>query len=62
MSVPMPEVDGGLVVHISPEHCDAYPINCDESVFECFLFMIEIARWQLEVSKTVIGVPLKRGI
>ena len=51
----MPEVDGGIVVHVTPDHCDAYIVKCDETIFERFLFIVEAARWQHEISKTVIG-------
>lgn len=65
LAVPVPQVEGGIAIHISPEHCEAYPIRCDETVFEAFLFVVEAARWQFELSKTVIGQPMtppaKRG-
>ena len=54
-AVKMPEVDGGIVVHVTPDHCDAYIVKCDETIFERFLFIVEAARWQHEISKTVIG-------
>lgn len=57
-AVKVPEVDGGLVIHITPEHCDAYPVLCDESVFTSFLYILEAARYQFEQSKTIIGDPL----
>lgn len=60
MGVEMPEVEGGLVLHITPEHCDAYPVKCGEDVFEAFCYLIENFRWQQELSKTVIGAPLER--
>jgi len=59
MAVPVPEVDAGLVIHITPEHCDAYPVDCDASVHRSFLFVLEAARWQFQTSKTVIGLPLQ---
>ncbi|MGH3448849.1 MAG: hypothetical protein ACRDP4_14610, partial [Nocardioidaceae bacterium] len=37
MAQPVPEVDTGLVLHITPEACEAYPIVCDETVFEAYL-------------------------
>jgi len=58
MSVPVPAVDGGLVIHITPEHCHAYPVRCDEAVFDAFLYVLETARWHLETSKTAIGERL----
>lgn len=58
-AVPVPEVDGGAVIHITPEHCEAYPVRCDESVFEAFLFVQEAARWAFQTSKDVIGAPMQ---
>lgn len=59
MAVSVPEVDTGLVIHITPEHCDAYPVDCDASVYRSFLYVLEAARWQFQTSKTVIGLPLQ---
>lgn len=58
MAVPMPKVDGGMAIHITPDHCRAYPIRCDEPVFDAFLFILETFRWDNELAKTVIGKPL----
>jgi len=59
MAVPVPEVDTGLVIHITPDHCDAYPVECGPDIFEAFLFVQEAARWSFQTSKTVIGRPLE---
>ncbi len=59
MAVPVPEVDTGLVIHITPDHCDAYPVECGPDIFEAFLFIQEAARWQFQTSKSVIGRPLE---
>lgn len=58
MAVPVPEVDTGLVIQITPEACEAYPIRCDEEVHTAFLFTLEAFRWLQETSKTVMGDPL----
>lgn len=58
LAVPVPEVDTGLIIHITPEACDAYPIRCDEEVHMYFLYCLEMARWVNETSKTVMGEPL----
>ena len=58
-AVPVPQVDGGLCLHITPEHCEAYPVRCDAGIFERFLFVLEAAKWQFEIAKTVIGEPLQ---
>jgi hypothetical protein len=56
---PMPALDGGVILHITPEHATLHPVKCDEAVFESFLFTIEIARWMTEGSKNVIGSPIE---
>lgn len=59
-AVPVPSVEGGVCIHITPEHCEAYPVRCDEAVFERFLFVVEAARWAFEMSKDVIAdAPLE---
>lgn len=59
-SVPVPEVDGGLCIHITPEHCRAHPVRCDRDVFRSFLYVLECARWAFDLSRSVIGEPLVR--
>lgn len=58
--VPVPEVDGGIGIKITPEHATAYPVRCDQEVYESFLYVLEAARWQFDLSKTVLGSPLER--
>lgn len=52
---PMPTVDGCVVLHLTPEHADLYPIRTDDAVFEAFLYVQEAFRWTNETSKSVIG-------
>lgn len=59
MAVPVPEVDAGVVIHITPEACEAYPVRCDTQVHRSFLFVLEAARWVLEGSRTAVGDPLE---
>jgi hypothetical protein len=54
-ATPVPPVDGGIVIHVTPEHCDAYVVRCDEPVREAFLYVLEASRWQNDLSRTVIG-------
>lgn len=44
LAVPVPTVEGGLVIHITPHHCHAYPVRCDERIHEAFLYVQEAAR------------------
>lgn len=58
-AVPVPEVDTGLVIHITPDHCTAHPVDCAEGTYDYFLFALEIARWTFDASKQVIGDVLE---
>ena len=58
MAVPVPEVDTGLVIQITPESCESYPIRCDEEVYTAFLYTLECFRWLQETSKHVLGEAL----
>lgn len=59
MSVPVPEVEGGIALSITPTHCNAHPVKCDKGVWTAYLYVQEAARWQFETSKDVIGEPLR---
>lgn len=56
---PVPEVDTGLVIHITTEACESFPIRCDEDVHRSFLFALEVFRWVNQTSKEVMGFPLE---
>lgn len=58
LAMPVPETDGGAVIHITPEHCEIYPVRCDEEVHRAFLFVQEVARWQFQESHGAIGDPM----
>lgn len=58
LAQPVPKVDTGLVIHITPESCRAYPIRCDEEVFEAYLAVQDSARWVYQTSKSVMSPPL----
>jgi hypothetical protein len=59
LAVPVPEVDTGLIIQITPESCMSYPIRVDEEVYNAFLYTLEAFRWMNETSKTVLGDPLQ---
>ena len=58
MAIPLPEVDTGLVIQITPESCEAYPIDCGAEAHNAFLYTLECFRWLNETSKSVMGQPL----
>lgn len=56
--VEMPQVDGSLALVISPVDYTLTPVRTDADVFSAFLYVREVARFQLEDSKTVLGPPI----
>lgn len=54
-AVPVPETDGALVIHITPEACEAFPVMSDRRAFDAFLFVEEVARWQHGIAKDAIA-------
>jgi len=58
----MPKLDGAVVLHLTPEHAELYPVKADEEVFEKFLYCIEVFDWQQTLAKQVIGQPLTRKV
>jgi hypothetical protein len=58
LAQPVPEVDSGICIHITPESCEAYPVTCGTETHRAFLYTLECHRWVQETSKTAIGRPL----
>jgi hypothetical protein len=58
---PVPVVEGGVVIHITPNRCAAYAVRCDDEMFESFLYVQEAARYQFDISNTVIGEIVEGG-
>lgn len=58
MAVPMPETDGGVVIHITPRHCDVWPVPTGDDVFERFLYALENARTDQDLSRGWLREPL----
>lgn len=46
LGVPVPEVDGGLAVLLTPDRYAAHMVSCGPAYYETFLFCRELARWQ----------------
>lgn len=57
LAVPMPSVDAGVVLYITPHRCVMYPVRCDGEIWDYYLHAQELARWTHECAKTVIGEP-----
>lgn len=52
---PMPEVDGGLCLMVSPYDYRLVPVNIGDETWQAFLHVREVARWQLDTSQRVLG-------
>ena len=55
---PMPEVEGGVCIVVSPEDYLVVPVATSEEIWKACRHVIQVARFQLETSKTVFGPPL----
>jgi hypothetical protein len=56
---PMPDFDGAVVLHITPDVCAFKPVRIDKAdVFAQFLHLRETFEWDRKVSKTVLGDPI----
>ena len=52
---PLPQIDAAAALHLRPDGYSLIPIRIGDDVFDTFLALKEIASWEREVSKTVIG-------
>jgi hypothetical protein len=56
---PMPDFDGAVVLHITPDVCAFKPVRIDKpDVFAQFLHLRETFEWDRKTSKTVLGDPI----
>ena len=55
---PMPEVDGALALVVSPFDYVLCEVRIDDAIWKAWLHTREVARYQLETSRAVIGSPL----
>ena len=59
--VPMPQADGGAVLHIRPEGWKLVPVRCDEEMFDVFLHLREVFRYEKEIKGTIVGREIFSG-
>ncbi|QNO12688.1 exonuclease [Arthrobacter phage Snek] len=59
--VPMPEADGGAVLHVRPEGWKLVPVRCDEELFDIFLHLREVFRYEKEIKSTIVGREVFSG-
>lgn len=58
--VPIPQIDGGLVVHARPEGGQVVPARIGDDLFDVFLALRQVWEYDREGKKTVLGrgVPI----
>ena len=57
---PIPALNGGAVLHVREDGYSLVPMRCDEQVFEVFLALRNFSfEWAAEISKTIVGAPLR---
>lgn len=59
--VPMPKADGGAVLHVRPEGWKLVPVKADEEMFEVFLHLREVFRYEKELKGSIVGRPVFEG-
>lgn len=58
LAQPVPSVDGGLAIYLTPTRYAVHPVRCDAEIFEFYLHVTEAARYQFEIGKDVVGAAL----
>lgn len=56
---PLPATDGAIVVKVRPRSYEVYPANVSEMTFKFFRHLQMAFKWQHEVSKDVLGSPIR---
>jgi hypothetical protein len=57
--VPLPKVEGGAVLHLTPKGYRWIEVRCDEPIHDAFLHVADTARYVNEVADTVLGKPAR---
>lgn len=55
---PMPEVEGGVCIVISPEDYMVVPVDTSERIWKVCRHVIQVAKFQTETSRAVFGPPI----
>ena len=52
---PLPQIDGAAVLTLRPDGYQLIPVRLGDDVFDTFKALIEVSKWEHEVSKTVLA-------
>lgn len=57
-TVPLPDVDGGLVVWLRPDEWAAVPVECGPDELSTFLSVMDVHAWDTQGKRSVVHRPL----
>ena len=52
---PLPQIDAAAVLTVRPDEYRLIPVRLGDDVFDTFKALIEVSKWEHDVSKTVVG-------
>lgn len=59
--VDLPEITGGAVLHLRPEGWQLVPVAITDEVFDVFVRLLDVFRWEKEIKGNVLGAPIGAG-
>ena len=58
----LPKIDGAAVVHLRPDESSITPIDIGDDVFDMFVTLMGVRRWEQDLSKRVLGGAIPFGV
>ena len=60
IQTPLPKIDGAAVIHLRPDSSAIVPVDIhDPDIWETFLHLLTVRRWEKETSKRVLGARIE---
>ena len=56
--VPMPDISGGLVVHLRDDHAELVTVDIGDEVFDTAVALMQVHKWESDISRRVLGKPV----
>ena len=56
--IPIPEVTAGYVLHLRDDGYDLVPVPIRDDLYEMFLSLFAVDRWERDIKKGVLGKPV----
>lgn len=58
MGAPVPEVDDGVAILLTPTRYAVHPVRCDDEVHESFLHIVDAAHFAFDMAGGIVGPPM----